>query len=93
MCVYLIPSTIKFLINYVRIRLATNSEQRSTTEISDRPTMPPDNPNMGIVSLSWYYIIGKVIAECARKIEQIGNDSGDWQHERQGYFGSVDRRR
>ena len=37
--------------------------------------MPPDNHKMRIVSLSWYYIIGKVIAEYARKIEQIGNGS------------------
>ena len=34
--------------------------------------MPPHKPMMGIVSLKWYYIMGMVIAECARKIERIG---------------------
>ena len=39
--------------------------------------MPPHKPKMGIVSLYWDQIMGKVIAECARKIERIDSCSCD----------------
>ena len=40
--------------------------------------MPPHKAKIGIVSLYWDQIMGKVIAECARKIEQIEKCSSDF---------------
>ena len=48
--------------------------------------MPPHKPTMGIVSLNWHYIMGKVIAEYVRKIEQISSYSCNCQMKGEGIF-------
>ena len=44
--------------------------------------LPPHKPKMGIVSLNWPQIMGQILTECARKIEQIGRHFCDCLHER-----------
>ena len=57
------------------------SQHLSATKILDQTTMLPHPPSMGIMSLNSDWIMRKVIAQCARKMVQIGGESHYCDHD------------
>ena len=55
--------------------------------------MPPKKHKVRIVSLNSHWIMRKVIADCARKIELTSSYPCDCGHDRRGHCGGVARER